>query len=118
MTAFATVAGEYRHLYGRPLKDDSLKAKFDEAASHMSRQDYGSAARLLEQIAQTAEVPAVYTDLGLVYLAQDDRGNAVNAFREALARDIGYEPARKRHRRYESDRAGCGDAAAARNRAE
>ena len=88
--SFATVAEEYRRFYGKELKDPAIAAQFAQATQLMNRHDYGSSASSLEEVAKTAAVPAVFNNLGVVYLAQDDRGDAVNAFREALARDIGY----------------------------
>jgi hypothetical protein len=93
--SYATVSQEYLRFTGKALKDDALAAQFAAATQHMSKHDYGSAAQMLEEISKKAAVPAVYNDLGLVYLAQNDRGNAVNAFREALSRDIDYQQVRQ-----------------------
>ena len=51
-------------------------------------------------------MPAVFNNLGLVYLALNDRGHAVNAFREALSRDIDYPQVRQNLDRHEGDRPG------------
>jgi hypothetical protein len=95
VTNFATVAEEYRKFHGRTLAGDSVRTQFEQATGRMSREDYREAAQLLEEVAKTAAVPAVYNNLGLAYLAQDDRGHAINAFREALSRDVDYVPVRQ-----------------------
>jgi tetratricopeptide (TPR) repeat protein len=92
---FETVTQEYLRYNGKPLKDDAMAAQFNLAAQDMAKRDYGSAADLLEGIVKKAAVPAVFNNLGVIYLAQNDRGNAVNAFREALSRDIEYQQVRQ-----------------------
>src|SRR3954454_10089018 len=42
---YATVTQEYLRFNGKPLKDDVLAAQFNQAAQHMSKRDYGSAAQ-------------------------------------------------------------------------
>src|SRR5712692_8113880 len=93
--SYATVTQEYLRFHGKPLKDDALAAQFLQATQDMGKRDYGAAAQLLEEIVKKAAVPAVFNNLGVIYLAQNDRGNAVNAFREALARDIEYQQVRQ-----------------------
>jgi hypothetical protein len=87
---FATVAEEYRRFHAKDLKDPGLAVQFAQATELMTKHDYGGAAWLMQEVAKSASVPAVFNNLGVLYLAQDDRGHAVNAFREALARDIDY----------------------------
>src|SRR5689334_6806685 len=79
---FATVSAEYARYSGKTLQDPDVAGRFDQASRHMMAHDYGSAAELLEAIAKKAPVPAVFNDLGIAYLAMDDREHAVNAFRE------------------------------------
>src|SRR5882724_556467 len=93
--SYATVTQEYLRFNGKPLNDEALAAQFNQAAQLMAKRDYGSAAQLLEEVAKKAAVPAIFNNLGVVYLAQNDRGNAVNAFREALSRDIEYQQVRQ-----------------------
>jgi len=95
VTAFATVSQEYQRFYGKPLQSTELAGQFDRSTRLMKEHDYGQAAEMLEAIAAKAAVPAVFNDLGLVYLALNDRGNAVNSFREALSRDIDYPQVRQ-----------------------
>ena len=85
--SYATVSQEYQRFTGKALKDDALAAQFAAATQHMSKHDYGSAAQMLEEISKKAAVPAIYNDLGLVYLAQNDRGQRRQRVpRSALAR--------------------------------
>jgi hypothetical protein len=95
VTSFATVVEEYHRFYGKPLQDKELSGRFESGTRYMTQHDYVQAAQVLEEVARTAAVPAVFNDLGLVYLAQNDRGKAINAFREALSRDIDYQQVRR-----------------------
>ena len=49
---------------------------------------------LLEQVSKVAAVPVVFNNLGVLYVELNDKSRAINAFREALARDIDYRPVR------------------------
>jgi hypothetical protein len=91
---FATVMQEYRRFYGKPLEKPELAKQFEAATQVMTKHDYLTAAGMLEEVAKQAAVPAVFNDLGLVYRAQNDRANALKAFREALARDKDYRQVR------------------------
>ncbi|MBS1858532.1 MAG: hypothetical protein JST11_24400 [Acidobacteria bacterium] len=95
ISAFGVVAEEYKRYYGKALQDHSMGGQFDQSTRLMKDHSYSMAAQSLEAIAQKASVPSVYNNLGLAYLALNDRGNAVNAFREALARDINYQSVRQ-----------------------
>jgi hypothetical protein len=95
VSAYATVVQEYQRFEGHPLQDKELGGRFDSATQLMKQHDYGAAADALEEVAKKAAVPAVFNDLGLVYLALNDRGHAVNSFREALSRDIDYPQVRQ-----------------------
>ena len=85
---------EYARFYGRPLKDAELRSQFRRAAERMLAKDYPTAASLLETVARQASVPVVFNDLGLLYAQLDDRARAINAFRNALAHDLMYQPVR------------------------
>ncbi len=52
---------------------------------------------MLEMVSHGAALPVVYSDLGVVYsvLGDTTHVDAVDAFREALARDLNYAPARQ-----------------------
>jgi hypothetical protein len=95
VTSFSTVSQEYQRFYGKPLQDRELNPRFDNATRFMTQHNYIQAAQVLEDISRVAALPAVFNDLGLVYLAQNDRPKAVNAFREALSRDIDYQQVRQ-----------------------
>ena len=49
---------------------------------------------MLEQVAKVAAVPVVFNNLGVLYAEFNDRSRSINAFREALARDMDYQPVR------------------------
>jgi hypothetical protein len=92
---FGVVTQEYKRYYGKAQADNSLGAEFDQATRYMKDHSYSMAAQSLAAIAEKASVPSVFNNLGLAYLALNDKGNAVNAFREALARDINYQSVRQ-----------------------
>jgi hypothetical protein len=60
----------------------------------MRAQDYTSAVRFLEPVSKVAAVPVVFNNLGVLYAELNDPSGAINAFREALARDIDYPAVR------------------------
>ncbi len=89
-----SLSEEYARYYRKPLADDALLAKFAEADRLCSRGDYRGAVALLEAISAVVPLPVVYNDLGVLYAELKDKSRAINAFREALARDLGYQPVR------------------------
>jgi hypothetical protein len=93
--AFQTVQQEFLRFNGHALDSKDLAADFDAATQSMKQHDYSGAAQSLEDVVKQAPVPAVFNNLGLVYVALNDRGHAVNAFREALSRDIEYPQVRQ-----------------------
>jgi hypothetical protein len=95
VSSFQTVQQEFQRFNGRALPNNDLAGQFDAATQFMKQHDYNGAALSLEEVAKKAAVPAVFNDLGLVYLALNDRGHAINAFREALSRDIEYPQVRQ-----------------------
>jgi tetratricopeptide (TPR) repeat protein len=92
--SLATLQLEYARYYGGALESNEVKHDFELAGKRVAAKDYTSAAGLLEQVAKTAAVPQVYNNLGVLYVELEDKSRAINAFREALARDINYGPAR------------------------
>jgi hypothetical protein len=92
--SFATVQQEYLRFHGKQLRNPQVEKLFGLANDHIAHQDYSAAALILEGITQDAAVPVIFNDLGVLYAQLNDRSRAVNAFREALARDIDYQPVR------------------------
>ena len=45
-------------------------------------------------MSKVAAVPVVFNNLGVLYAELNDKSRAINAFREALARDLDYRPVR------------------------
>jgi hypothetical protein len=90
-----TLDEEYLKFHGKPLHDADLVRQFETASERMSHQDYETAAQILERVSQSAAVPVVFNDLGVLYARINDRPRAINAFREALARDADYLPVRQ-----------------------
>ena len=89
-----TVMQEYLHYYGKPLADADTERLSNQANERVVAKDYANAVGMLEQVAKVAAVPAVFNNLGVLYAELKDRSRSINAFREALARDIDYQPVR------------------------
>src|ERR1039457_6491379 len=85
---------EYLHYYGKALNNDAIEKGFEEANQLVIVQDYTNAVRLLEQVSKVAAVPVVFNNLGVLYAEWNDTSRAINAFREALARDMDYQAVR------------------------
>jgi hypothetical protein len=85
---------EYVHYYGKPLNNLEIQQGFDQANERLSDGDFSNAVGLLEQVSKVASVPVVFNNLGVLYVELNDKARAINAFREALARDIDYRPVR------------------------
>ena len=90
----ATVLQEYLRFYGKPLANPEIEQLCNQANERVAAKDYSNAIGMLEQVAKVAAVPAVYNNLGVLYAEVNDRSRSVNAFREALARDVDYQPVR------------------------
>ena len=85
---------EYQHFYGKPLNNAEIEGAFEQAGQRVRVRDYSNAVGLLEQVSKVAAVPVVFNDLGVLYAELNDKSRAINAFREALARDMDYQPVR------------------------
>src|SRR5664280_922367 len=85
---------EYRYFYGKPLNNAGIERGFEQASQHVSVNEYTIAVRLLEQVSKVASVPVVFNNLGVLYAELNDKSRAIDAFREALGRDMDDEAAR------------------------
>ena len=85
---------EYVYYYGKPLNSPDIERGFDQANERLSDGDFSNAVGLLQQVSKVASVPVVFNNLGVLYVELNDKARAINAFREALARDIDYRPVR------------------------
>ena len=91
----STLRAEYSHYYGKPVEESILESRFQQAAELMGKRNYPEAASLLENISKKAAVPVVFSNLGIVYSSLGDYARSADAFRETLARDSEYAPARQ-----------------------
>ena len=85
---------EYARFYGRPLNNAEVEKSFEMANKSVAEKDYSNAVGFMEQVAKVAAVPVVFNNMGVLYAELNDKSRAVNAFREALARDLDYQPVR------------------------
>jgi hypothetical protein len=90
----AVVSREYQRFYGKPLDNPEIERLANQANRHVAAKDYSNAIGTLEQVARAAAVPAVFNNLGVLYAEVKDPARSIDAFREALARDLDYRPAR------------------------
>jgi hypothetical protein len=91
---------EFLRFQGKPLADPAIERDFNRASDLMKQGEYPSATVLLEVVAQSAQLPVVYNNLGVLYVKLNDGAKAVGAFREALARDFEYPPVRQNLARF------------------
>jgi tetratricopeptide (TPR) repeat protein len=104
----ATLEREYGRFYGRLLREPESETLFRHAADFARKGNYPAAIEILEKVSKDAAVPVVFTNLGSLYAAINDRSRAIGAFREAFARDADYKPLRDtidRLRLFSSDEA-------------
>jgi Flp pilus assembly protein TadD len=88
------MAMEYQHYYGKVLANSDVEGWFNQASQQVRKKDYATAVVRLEQVAKVAAVPLVFNNLGVLYAQLNDKSRAINAFREALARDVDYRQVR------------------------
>jgi hypothetical protein len=94
IASVTTVEQEYARFYGKLLKDPEVTRRVEQAAERAGARDYGGAVDLLEAASKQAAVPVIFNNLGVLYSLLNDRSRAINAFRDALTRDIDYQPVR------------------------
>jgi hypothetical protein len=79
VTNLNVIAREYELETGRPLGDD-LRRQIESAINAAMQNNHTESIRLLEQVAQTAPIPAIYHNLGVEYAKTQN----VNASRQAF----------------------------------
>jgi len=79
VTNLNVIAREYELQTGRPLGDD-LRRQIESAINAAMQNNHTESIRLLEQVAQTAPIPAIYHNLGVEYAKTQN----VNASRHAF----------------------------------
>jgi hypothetical protein len=79
VTNVNVIAREYELQTGRPLSDD-LKRQIESAVNAAQQGNHTESIRMLEQVAQSAPVPAIYNNLGVEYA----RTQNVKASRQAF----------------------------------
>ena len=99
ITGGGTVTREYVKFKGKAPQSADIAVEFDQAALLAQKGEYPGALASLEALSKEAAVPAVYNDIGVLYMLMNDHARAINAFREALARDVDYAPVRANLRR-------------------
>ena len=94
IASLATVAQEYTRFQGKIFQMPEVEQELQQANNRVAARDYGGAVSILEEVSRQVAVPVIFNNLGVLYAQLNDRARAINAFREALARDIDYQPVR------------------------
>ena len=94
IASVATVAEEYTRFQGKIFQMPEVERQLQQANERVAAKDYSTAVLLLEEASKQVAVPVIFNNLGVLYAELNDRSRAINAFREALARDIDYQPVR------------------------
>jgi len=94
IASVATVAQEYTRFQGKVFQMPEVEQELQQANDRVAAHDYAAAVPMLEEASKRVAVPVIFNNLGVLYAQLNDRARAINAFREALARDIDYQPAR------------------------
>ncbi len=70
----------------------NLEASIGRAVNLVEGGFYEDAITLFEEIANQAQVPALYSNLGTLYLLENQHDHARNAFKQGIALDPNYQP--------------------------
>jgi hypothetical protein len=73
------IAKEYELQTGRPLSDD-LRRQIEAAVTAANQNNHAESARILEQVAKAAPVPAIYHNLGIEYQKTNNTQASLRAF--------------------------------------
>jgi hypothetical protein len=95
VTEVSALRTEYSRYYGKPIEESILEGRFRQAGELISNRNYPGASAVLETLSRKAALPVVFSNLGVVYSALGDYARSADAFRETLARDSDYAPARQ-----------------------
>lgn len=77
---------------GGAIEDAEVKRKLERAVNLVKGGLYDEATRLFEEIAGEIGTPAVYNNLGTLYLMQARYEDAQRALQEGIASDPNYQP--------------------------
>ena len=104
-----TLKQEYQRFYRKPIDSPDVEQQFNEATSLVRKGNWSGALARLETLSTKAALPLLFNNLGILYAEVNDRSRSVNAFQNALARDINYEPVRANLKRLKSFTANSAD---------
>ena len=85
---------EYAHFYGKPLNNAEIERGFDQANERLSDGDFSNAVGLAGAGVEGGSCARGVQQPGVLYAELNDKSRAINAFREALARDMDYQAVR------------------------
>lgn len=97
VTNVNVIAREYELQTGRPLSDD-LRQQIESAVNAATQGNHTESIRLLEQVAQTAPVPAIYNNLGIEYAKTQNASASRRAFELSRAKIAEVEAAAAKNR--------------------
>jgi tetratricopeptide (TPR) repeat protein len=93
ITSMTLIENQYQEIKGQPLNDPELKEKIQRAIDLGKKHYFDEAAKLFQEVAQRAPVPAIYNDLGVVFQGANQSGQAQDAYNQALKANPQYAPA-------------------------
>jgi len=79
VTNINIIASEYERQTGKPLSDD-LRRQIEAAVTAADQNNHAESARILEQVAKAAPVPAIYHNLGVEYQKSNNTQASLRAF--------------------------------------
>jgi tetratricopeptide (TPR) repeat protein len=87
------IENQYQQITGGPLKDEAAKAQLTAAINLAKAGQYDASLKILEQVAPTVPVPAVFNTIGSFYAEKGDAEKARQYYQQAVAKDPAYKPA-------------------------
>jgi hypothetical protein len=91
--SISIIENQYQESTGGPLKNEGAKAQLEAAVNLAKAGQYDASLKILEQVAPTVPVPAVFNTIGSFYAEKGDPIKARENYQRALAKDPTYKPA-------------------------
>ena len=93
------IENQYQKITGKPLSDQDLREKIQKAINLEKAGEREASRQILEEVVVNVPVPAIYNDLGVLYVERGDVKSAGDAYKHALEQDPEYAPALQNEKR-------------------
>src|ERR1700730_12720227 len=90
--SISIIENQYQQSTGGPLKDEAAKVQLEAAVNLAKAGQYDASLKILEQVAPTVPVPAVFNTIGSLYAEKGDPIKARENYQQALAKEPTYKP--------------------------